>query len=73
VLTKYLKELHESGKIMVISNPERKTQVFYPNESNIKITLPQDLKDLWREIKIPDEIDLEREMKQAGLHFICST
>jgi len=67
---KDIKKLADEKKIYLIKNSESKTEVLFPVESQYQITLLPEFVELWKEIKIPDEVDLEKTMQDAGLSMM---
>jgi transcription initiation factor TFIIE subunit beta len=66
-----IKKLLEQRDIVAIRNEDTKSDILYPNlDPRYRITISDEFKKLWREIRIPDDIDLEREMKEAGLTLV---
>jgi transcription initiation factor TFIIE subunit beta len=65
-----IKKLLEQREIISIRNDDAKTDIVYPNDPRYRIAVSDEHKMIWRSIKIPDEVELEREMKAAGLTVV---
>lgn len=61
--------LKESGRVYVISNKDKKTDVLYYNNPEYQITMDDRLKKIWHELRdaLPPPEELEKEMEKAGL------
>jgi len=63
-------ELQNSGKVFTITNIENREPILFALLDHFKIELFPEFKNLWSSVKIPDDVDLEKEMEQAGLKMI---
>jgi len=61
------KKLAEERKVVILRNQETKDDVIYPVDPGYNVSIFPDFITLWKGIKIPDAIDLEREMREAGI------
>lgn len=62
-----IKSLVDSRKILCVINVENKHEILYPNDSRFAINVFPEFKNMWSEVRIPDDVDLKNEMKQFGL------
>ncbi|KAL6049511.1 transcription factor TFIIE beta subunit, TFIIEB, Tfa2 [Balamuthia mandrillaris] len=69
-VVKDTKELQEEGKILVVYNSEAKTNILYPNEPHLRFEVFPEFKEMWKEVKVPDQVDLERSLNEAGLKLL---
>eukprot|EP01112_Ceratiomyxa_fruticulosa_P004603 TRINITY_DN1513_c0_g1_i1.p1 TRINITY_DN1513_c0_g1~~TRINITY_DN1513_c0_g1_i1.p1 ORF type:complete len:291 (-),score=85.77 TRINITY_DN1513_c0_g1_i1:231-1103(-) len=64
------RKLAEEKRIYLIKNPETKTEVLFPIDPQYQITILPEFVELWKEIKIPDAVDLEATMNEAGISMM---
>jgi len=62
-----LKKLAEQKEIFVIRNEETKSDSIFPNDPRYRAAVSEEFSKLWRSIKTPDDVELEKEMKAAGI------
>ena len=62
-----LEELVRSRKILRIFNNDSKADVVYPNDLRFTMTVDYQFKELWNNVKIPDVVDLEKEMQKVKI------
>eukprot|EP01132_Coremiostelium_polycephalum_P002353 gene2353-2903_t len=68
-----VKKLKESKEIFAMKNTDSAGDVIFPNDERFRMNVSKELIDLWKDIKVPNEADLEREMKEAGLSIVESS
>ncbi len=54
-------------KIIKVNNIETKQDVLYPVDERFLVKVSPQFQQLWHEVQIPDAVDLEKRMQQAGL------
>jgi hypothetical protein len=59
--------LIQARKAFRVLNGETKGEVVYPNDLRFAITVSWEFRELWDKVKIPDVVDLQKRMQQAGL------
>ncbi|KYQ99775.1 transcription initiation factor IIE2 [Tieghemostelium lacteum] len=65
---KDVKKLKEQKELFSLKGADIQSDVIFPNDEKYRITLPKELIDMWKDIRVPiSETDLEKEMKEAGL------
>ena len=78
-LNNAIKELELCGQIFVMrqTKKEKVSVLFYNGMPSVLHTMPEDkrdirqnLKQFWQEIAVPEEADLERDLKNAGLKLM---
>lgn len=62
-----IKKLLEDHDVLVVQNADTKSDNVYPNDIRYRISVADDFKKAWLSITVPDAVDLEREMRAAGL------
>jgi len=62
-------ELAETKQIFRVLNPDTKKYNLYVNDLRFFVSVSPEFQAMWANIKIPDDIDLERAMKDAGLRM----
>ena len=62
-----LETLIQNKKAFRILNAETKTEVIYPNDTRFSMNVAWEFRELWDQVKIPDVVDLQKRMQQAGL------
>jgi len=67
-----IKALKEAKEIYSIKSSEGPTEVIFPNEEKYRMKISQELVEMWKDIKVPNEADLERELREAGLTLVES-
>ncbi|KAM9988415.1 hypothetical protein ACTFIZ_012143 [Dictyostelium cf. discoideum] len=67
-----VKKLKETKQIFAIKAAESACDIIFPNDDRLRVPLSQELVDMWKSIKLPNEADLEKEMKDAGLSVVES-
>lgn len=60
-------KLLEQKEVIVIRNDETKFDIAYPNYSHYRISVSEEFVKQWRNIKTPDEADLEKALQAAGI------
>lgn len=65
-----IKEMTDIKKIFRIQNTDTKRYILYPNDDRYNVDVFPEFRTLWSNIKIPDEVDLEKEMTEAGLTML---
>jgi len=59
--------LVDSRKVLQILDSETKHFIVYPLDQRYQVDVFPEFQQMWAQIRIPDSIDLEKEMGQAGL------
>ncbi|KAF2071620.1 hypothetical protein CYY_007068 [Polysphondylium violaceum] len=67
-----IKKLKDNKEIYAIKSSEGPTEVIFPNEEKYRMKISQELMDMWKDIRVPNEADLERELREAGLTLVES-
>jgi len=62
-----VKTLIDTRKILRIVNIDTKQAVLFPNDPRFVMNISPEFQQLWTSVKIPDDIDLEKEMAKANL------
>lgn len=63
--------MKEKNEIVAILNTDTKSEVAYPNDSRCRIVVAEDFKKTWFSVPLPSsDVDLEREMKAAGIKVL---
>jgi len=62
-----IKSLVDSRKVLQVINLDTKQQILYPNDARFSMSVLPEFQSLWAAVKIPDAIDLEKEMERANL------
>lgn len=65
-----VKKLLEQRDVLVVQNADTKSDNVYPNDPRYRIAVADEFKKVWLSITLPDEVDLEREMKAAGVKLV---
>jgi len=65
-----IKKLLEQRDVIVIQNSDTKFDNVYPNDPRYRIAVAEEFRKAWLSIPLPDEVDLEREMKAAGVKLV---
>lgn len=65
-----VKKLLEQREVIVVQNADTKTDNVYPSDPRYRIAVADEFKKAWLSISLPDEVDLEREMKAAGVKLV---
>lgn len=55
---------------MKVVNAETKQTVLYPNDPRYIMSVDKEFQDLWQDVRIPDDVDLEKEMSKANLQMM---
>jgi hypothetical protein len=63
-----IQELKDSHEILTVHNSECNSEVLFYNDQTLKTPLDFEFTRLWREIRVPDEINLDRELRRGKLH-----
>ncbi|CAO3571858.1 unnamed protein product [Mortierella alpina] len=66
-LAESVKELSDEGRILVVRNKDGMPRVLYWNDVRYNTAMDQDFRDIWHKLRIPDEVDLPKELEKAGL------
>ncbi|KAG0204207.1 hypothetical protein BGX28_003782 [Mortierella sp. GBA30] len=66
-LAESVKELSDEGRILVVRNKDGMPRVLYWNDVRYNTAMDQDFRDIWHRLRIPDEVDLPKELEKAGL------
>jgi len=62
-----IKSLVDSRKVLQVINQDTKQMILYPNDTRFSMSVLPEFQSLWSAVKIPDAIDLEKEMERSNL------
>ena len=62
-----IKELQESGQILVNENKDGTPKVVYYNDPELNLKLSDEFVELWNSVSVPADIDLQKELLKFGL------
>jgi len=65
-----VKKLLEQRDVIVVQNADTKSDNVYPNDPRYRIVIAEDFRKAWLSVALPDDVDLEREMKAAGVKLV---
>ncbi|XP_068643285.1 uncharacterized protein [Aristolochia californica] len=69
-----LQALKAAGQIWLLSNFDSQEDIAYPNDPRAIIKVDDDLKELFREIKLPpDMVDIEKDLQKNGMKPATNT
>ncbi|PVU87610.1 hypothetical protein BB561_006257 [Smittium simulii] len=66
-LTNIIEELKQEAKILTIDNKDGTPRVLFYNKMPARLGVKEEFKQVWLELKVPDETALLFEMERAGL------
>ncbi|KAF9095581.1 hypothetical protein BGX29_001572 [Mortierella sp. GBA35] len=66
-LLEAVNELASEGRILVVKNKDGAPRVLFWNDQRYNTAMDQEFRDIWHRLRIPDEIDLPKELEKAGL------
>ncbi|EGG14665.1 transcription initiation factor IIE2 [Cavenderia fasciculata] len=67
-----VKKLKESKEIYTIKNTELNTEILFYNDEKYRIPVSDELIKMWKNIPIPNDVDLVKTMKDIGLSVVES-
>ncbi|ORX80289.1 hypothetical protein K493DRAFT_320910 [Basidiobolus meristosporus CBS 931.73] len=62
-----VEELVETGQVYVIRNKDNTPRILFYNDARLNVDFDADFKQMWHELRAPDETDLPAELEKAGL------
>jgi len=65
-----VKALVDARKVLQLQDTETKHHIIYPLDARFAVDVSPEFQTMWAQIRIPDSIDLEKEMNQAGLSMM---
>ncbi|XP_010274001.1 PREDICTED: transcription initiation factor IIE subunit beta-like [Nelumbo nucifera] len=69
-----LQALKAAGQIWLLSNFDSQEDIAYPNDPRVPIKVDDDLKQLFREMKLPvDMVDIEKDLQKNGMKPATNT
>ncbi|KAF9584727.1 hypothetical protein BGW38_005395 [Lunasporangiospora selenospora] len=66
-LSQAVEELASEGRILVVRNKDGNPRVLYWNDQRYNTAMDADFRKIWHSLRIPDEVDLPKELEKAGL------
>ncbi|KAG0053399.1 hypothetical protein BGZ83_001165 [Gryganskiella cystojenkinii] len=66
-LDQAVEELANEGRILVVRNKDGKPRVLFWNDQRYNTAMDSEFRDIWHRLRIPDEMDLQKELSKAGL------
>ncbi|KAF9210781.1 hypothetical protein CPC16_007961 [Podila verticillata] len=66
-LTEAVNELAAEGRILVVRNKDGAPRVLFWNDQRYNTAMDPMFREIWHSLRIPDEIDLPKELEKAGL------
>ncbi|ORX88664.1 transcription initiation factor IIE, beta subunit [Basidiobolus meristosporus CBS 931.73] len=62
-----VEELAEAGQIYIIRNKDETPRILFYNDARLNCDFDADFKQMWHDLRAPDETDLPAELDKAGL------
>ncbi|KAK9723078.1 transcription factor TFIIE beta subunit, TFIIEB, Tfa2, variant 2 [Basidiobolus ranarum] len=62
-----VEELAESGQVYIIRNKDDTPRILFYNDPRLNCNFDAEFKQMWHELRAPDETDLPAELDKAGL------
>jgi transcription initiation factor TFIIE subunit beta len=66
-VTELIEELDKEKLILCMRNKDGSAKVVYYNDPSFRISISDEFKKYWNDVKLPLDMDLEPELKKAGL------
>ncbi|KAI7828563.1 hypothetical protein BC939DRAFT_443259 [Gamsiella multidivaricata] len=66
-LLQAVEELAAEGRILVVRNKDGNPRVLFWNDQRYNTAMDPEFRQIWHRLRIPDEIDLPKELEKAGL------
>ncbi|KAG0251524.1 hypothetical protein BG011_007545 [Mortierella polycephala] len=66
-LAQSVEELASEGRILVVRNKDGHPRVLFWNDQRYNTAMDPEFRQIWHRLRIPDEIDLPKELEKAGL------
>ncbi|KAG0028844.1 hypothetical protein BGZ81_004385 [Podila clonocystis] len=66
-LNEAVNELAAEGRILVVRNKDGAPRVLFWNDQRYNTAMDPMFREIWHSLRIPDEIDLPKELEKAGL------
>ncbi|PVZ98130.1 hypothetical protein BB558_005270 [Smittium angustum] len=66
-LNKAVNELKSEGWVLTINNKDGTPRQLFYNRNNTNLAVNDSFKEIWQELRVPDETELMFEMERAGL------
>ncbi|KAF9192635.1 hypothetical protein BGZ50_008341 [Haplosporangium sp. Z 11] len=66
-LAQSVEELASEGRILVVRNKDGNPRVLFWNDQRYNTAMDPEFRQIWHRLRIPDEIDLPKELEKAGL------
>ncbi|KAF9919301.1 hypothetical protein BX616_009333 [Lobosporangium transversale] len=66
-LPQAVQELASEGRILVVKNKDGQPRVLFWNDQRYNTAMDPEFREIWHRLRIPDEIDLPKELEKAGL------
>jgi hypothetical protein len=60
-----IQEFKDSNEILVVHNSDCNSEVLFYNDPTLRTPMDGEFVQLWREVEMPDEIDIDRELKRG--------
>ncbi|KAK3814225.1 MAG: hypothetical protein J3Q66DRAFT_345966 [Benniella sp.] len=66
-LPQAVEDLASEGRILVVRNKDGAPRVLFWNDQRYNTAMDKEFRDIWHRLRIPDEVDLPKELEKAGL------
>ncbi|KAF9929098.1 hypothetical protein BGZ65_005939 [Modicella reniformis] len=66
-LPQAVEELAAEGRILVVRNKDGHPRVLFWNDQRYNTAMDPEFREIWHRLRIPDEVDLPKELEKAGL------
>src|SRR5690606_13225354 len=66
-ISEAVNELASEGRILVVRNKDGYPRILYWNDQRYNTAMDPEFREIWHRLRIPDEVDLPKELEKAGL------